>query len=69
MLTYEEEQFIDHMADAANMVSSIIGDGPTRSEDMAEAVLHIHALQRMVAAQSAARLYPGRYRLLGEVVG
>lgn len=50
------------------ITSKIIGDGPTRSADIAELAIHIHAVQNMVLANCAARAYPGQFRSLGGVV-
>lgn len=39
-----------------------------REEDLAELRAHVHGIQNMVKAQGAARLYPGEFRLMGEVI-
>lgn len=69
LLTSDEHGLIGSLADIANRMGRIIGDGPTREGDIAEMVHHIHGLQQMVMAQAAARAYPDTYRLLGGVVG
>lgn len=46
----------------------IVGDGPTRDDDLNEVVVHVHALQAMVLSQAACRAYPGQFRLLGETL-
>jgi hypothetical protein len=45
---------------------NIIFNGIT-SADYHEAIHAIHVLQNMVMSQAAARAYPERFRLLGEV--
>lgn len=47
----------------------ICGDGPTRDADLAELTADIHRMQHLVMAQAAARVYPGEFRLMGEVIG
>lgn len=51
------------------VTGEIIGRGPTREGDCNEFVHHVHNIQRMILKQAAARAYPDRFRLLGEVVG
>jgi hypothetical protein len=48
---------------------NVCGDGPTRDDDLAELRASIHHVQNWVKAQAAARMYPGEFRLMGEVVG
>ena len=50
-------------------VNEIVEHGETREHDLDEIAADIHALQRTVMKQAAARAYPSRYRLLGGVVG
>lgn len=66
MLTDLEHQTLGLLGQVAGAFNEIMG--VTRQADSAEVVSHIHALQRMIASQAAARAYPERYRLLGEVV-
>jgi hypothetical protein len=66
LLTPEEVEALDSLADIANQFSRIIGHGQTREGDSREAVALIHGLQNMILSQAAARRYPGQYRLLGE---
>jgi hypothetical protein len=47
----------------------VCGDGPAREPDLAELAADVHRIQHLVMAQAAARLYPGEFRLMGEVVG
>lgn len=65
-LTGDEHGFIRRAGDLFGDFVEIVGDGDTRDTDIAEALLHIHALQNMVLAQAAAREYPDDFRLLGE---
>lgn len=50
------------------IAEAIVGHGPTREADLAELASAVHVIQRAVEAQGTARAYPGRYRLLGEVI-
>jgi hypothetical protein len=68
LLTAAEHNAVTTAALLANQVAEIITDGPSRDGDLAEAAHHIHAVQRMILAQAAARAYPDRYRTLGGVV-
>jgi hypothetical protein len=68
LLTPAERVAVATGALLANQVAEIVADGPSRDADIAEAVHHIHAVQRMILAQAAARAYPGQYRLLGDTV-
>lgn len=47
---------------------NVVAHGPAREADLAELAAAIHVIQRMIMGQAAARAYPGRYRLLGDVV-
>ena len=69
LLTDLEHATIDLLADLHRDMALIIGNpgAPISDHDRAEMVLHIHALQNMVLAQAAARAYPDKYRLLGEI--
>lgn len=69
LLTQAEHNAVTTAALLANQLAEIVGDGPSRAGDLAEAVHHIHAVQRMILAQAAARAYPERYRLLGGTGG
>ena len=66
LLTASELAALRLTADLVNLLAlDIVGDGPTQRADIAELVVHIHAIQHMVMAQAAARAYPGEFRLLG----
>lgn len=67
LLTDAEQRAMDLTADLMKLLSSkIISSGPTRSQDLNEAALRIHAIQHMIMSQAAARAYPDTYRLLGD---
>lgn len=52
----------------AGMLGGIVGHGRTRNTDLSELFGHVHAIQQAVMSQLAARTYPDRFRLLGEVL-
>ncbi len=66
LLTDLEHQTLTDLGAVWGQLCKIGGTGPTRPEDLTEAMIHIHALQNLVMAQAAARAYPDRYRLAGE---
>ncbi len=69
LLTEDEKRALTLTGELVNLISGrIIGDAPSRAGDVNEVVGHIHALQRMLMAQAAARAYPSEYRLLGGAV-
>jgi chaperonin GroEL (HSP60 family) len=68
LLTDAEHAAMATTVTLANQLAEIIGDGTTSHGDINEAVHHLHAIQRMILAQAAARAYPDRYRLLGEEI-
>ena len=57
---------IEKSAELAQLLRKIVGDGPNAYHDWVEATIHIHAIQNMVLSQAAARIYPNKFRLLGE---
>jgi hypothetical protein len=69
LLTEAEHKAV---ADAGRLytfiATEVIADGPTRDEDLAELTAAIHVVQRMVMGNAAARAYPAKYRLLGQVI-
>jgi hypothetical protein len=69
LLTDDERKAIADTAQLWNLLGTIVGHGPTRVEDLNDLCTHIHAIQRTVMKQAAARAYPDRYRLLGGTVG
>jgi chaperonin GroEL (HSP60 family) len=68
LLTDAEHAAMATTVTLANQLAEIIGDGTTSNGDIAEVVHHLHAIQRTILAQAAARAYPDRYRLLGRVI-
>lgn len=70
LLTQDEHRAMELTAELWNLLNrQVIASGPSHDGDCAELCGHVHAIQRMVLAQAAARAYPDRYRLLGGVVG
>ena len=61
-----EHAIAGKVAELAADFIELVGDTDTASEDFAEILPHLHALQQAVMAQAAARAHPGRYRALGE---
>jgi hypothetical protein len=64
-LTAQEKDAIGLTVELADMLDRIVGDGPTRDADLTELISHVHAIQRSIMAQAAARAYPDKFRLLG----
>jgi hypothetical protein len=64
-LTPEEKEVVFALGRLWGDFCALTSDGPTRDEDLREAMHHFHALQRMVGAQAAARAYPEAFRPLG----
>jgi len=67
-LTAEEHRVMDLTAELANTLGRIVGDGETRLADLGELVGHVHAIQWAILAQAAGRIWPERYRTLGETI-
>ncbi len=68
-LTDHERLAMDHLVAFVNvMCRDVIGNGPTRSDDVRELVDKVHQLQAVVMSQACARMLPDEYRLLGGVV-
>ena len=65
LLTATEQACVKMAGDLWNELCNVVGDGATRTGDLAELVIHIHAIQSAVLAQAAARRYPSMYRPLG----
>lgn len=65
-LTEDEHRAMELSGELATLIHRIIGDGPAANTDWNEAAGHIHVLQKNILGQAAARLYPDRYRLLGQ---
>lgn len=67
-LTKEEKEIIEDLAKLWTKITQTIGNDITREGDTKEAIILIHALQNMILAQAACRVYPTEYRLLGEIL-
>jgi len=65
LLTPAEHEFIKLTVDLIHRLGRITKYGPGRRGDLTEGITHLHALQRMVLAQAAARSFPDLYRPLG----
>lgn len=65
LLTAAEHAAVAQAADLWGALQGIVADGPARAGDLQELIFHIHAIQRTVLKQAAARAYPELYRLLG----
>lgn len=65
LLTVEEHRAMDLMAQLWDTVCELVPAGSARDTDLGELAVHVHAAQRTILAQAAARAYPERYRLLG----
>lgn len=68
LLTDAEHELVTKLGECFDAYTSIVGPGGTRSADLSEFAARIHDLQHAVLAQAAARAYPDRYRLAGEVL-
>ena len=66
MLTDNEIDALDLMVDVWNLLYVIVDTGKTRKSDLKELAFHTHAIENAILAQSAAREYPGKYRLMGD---
>lgn len=67
-LNASEHEAMQLSAQLWNKLVELVGHGPSREADLRELGSHIHAIQHAVMAQSAARTYPERYRLLGRAL-
>lgn len=68
-LTDAEHRAMALTADLWNLLArEVVGYNTSRGGDLRELGAHIHAIQHAVLSQAAARAYPDRYRLLGEVL-
>lgn len=67
-LTPLELKVIEDLGNIWNDLCRVVGADVTRDADLNEAVHHIHALQKMIMGQAAARAYPSRLRLLGGMI-
>lgn len=69
MLTNAEHEAMATTVKLQRQVSAIIGNGGSAAGDHLEFTIHLHAIQNMILAQSAAREHPGLYRPLGRSIG
>lgn len=69
LLTDAERAAIQKAGDLWGDLCAIVADGPTRDADLAELIVHVHAIQHTVMAQAAARAYPEEFRRLGSRIG
>lgn len=67
-LTSLEREIINDLGELWGKICNVVDDGPSREKDLGELVSHIHALQRAMMAQAAARCYPEEFRALGSVI-
>lgn len=66
LLTPAEHRSMELTAELWNLLcAEVAGTDRSRTGDLAEVALHIHAIQHVILAQAAGRAYPDRYRLLG----
>lgn len=65
LLTPDEHRAVAMAGELWGLLCQITTDGLARSGDLQELIAHIHAIQRTVLKQAAARAYPELYRLLG----
>lgn len=69
LLTEAEHRAMALTVELVNLLAAeVIGRERSRSGDVAEVVAHIHGIQHIIMSQAAARAYPDRYRLFGEVL-
>jgi hypothetical protein len=66
LLTEEERNIVLVLGLVYQRMRAVVGRTATRDDDLREIRGYIHALQRMMMAQAAARAYPEKFRLLGE---
>lgn len=68
MLTDEERYVLNLTSEIWNVMNKeVVGSEKNREADLWELSIHIHNIQNMILAQAAAREYPEKYRLLGEI--
>lgn len=68
LLTTKEKAVVEKAGELWGDLCRIVSDDVTRNADLAELIVHIHAIQRYVMAQAAARAYPEDYRLMGDII-
>lgn len=65
-MTEAEEKAMELSAALWDALCGVVTDGPNRDADLSELIVPLHAIQRYIMSNEAARQNPGRYRLLGE---
>ena len=66
ILTEHETQAVQMAAELWNhLCHHVVGRDRTRDADLAELIVHIHAIQQAVMSNAASRAYPGQCRALG----
>jgi hypothetical protein len=65
LLTPDEHRAVAMAAELWGLLCKVTTHGLAREGDLRELIAHIHAIQRTVLKQAAARAYPDLYRLLG----
>lgn len=66
MLTYKEQRALKLTKDLWQELCAVVGRNPgQRQNDLVELATALHTIQNAILANSAAREYPGEYRLLG----
>lgn len=65
LLTEAERLLVHELGAWWGSFIAVVGADVSRDGDLDEAIAHVHALQRMVLKQAAARAYPMEFRLLG----
>lgn len=68
ILTDAERAAIQKAGELWGDLCAIVAPGSTRTADLDELIIHIHAIQHAVMAQAAARAYPDELRLLGSTI-
>jgi hypothetical protein len=68
LLTDDERAAIRMAGELWGVLCALVDDGPTRSADLGELILHVHAIQHAVMSQAAARAYPDELRRLGSTL-
>lgn len=64
-LTAAEHEAIAQAAKLWDTLCAVAEEDVTRSRDLSELAVHIHAIQHAVMANAAARVYPNLYRVMG----
>lgn len=65
LLTDAEKKVIEDAGNLWMSICGVVGKESTRDADLKELIVHIHAIQRAVMANAAARAYPEEFRPLG----